>query len=86
MLLAARLGTRARGACRVSRPLHYVPCAAIGIVPGTLVDIYVGVIGAEAAHGAKLADLILGLCATALVAVAITLKARSYLRAEGIRM
>ena len=64
----------------------YVLCTMIGIVPGTLVDIYIGVIGAEAAQGAKLAYLIAGLCATALIAVAITLKARSYLRAEGIHL
>jgi uncharacterized membrane protein YdjX (TVP38/TMEM64 family) len=64
----------------------YVLTTLIGITPGTVVDIYVGVIGAEAAHGAQITYLVLGLVATAAVAVAITWKARCYLREEGVKV
>jgi membrane protein DedA with SNARE-associated domain len=49
---------------------------AIGIFPGTVVDIYIGIVGAQAADGAQLAYLIIGLIATALIAVLILIKAR----------
>jgi uncharacterized membrane protein YdjX (TVP38/TMEM64 family) len=73
------------GLTRISL-VSYLLTTLIGITPGTVVDIYVGLIGVEAAHGAQLTYLIAGLIATTLVAGAITLKARSYLREEGIKV
>jgi uncharacterized membrane protein YdjX (TVP38/TMEM64 family) len=64
----------------------YVLTTVIGITPGTVVDIHIGVIGAEAAGGAQIAYLVVGLVATAVVALAITWKARSYLREEGVKV
>ena len=67
----------------------YIVCTAIGIFPGTLIDVYIGVIGVTAAtvaNSTQLAFLALGLAATLVVAVFITVKARAYLRKEGVKV
>lgn len=63
----------------------YVLWTLIGIVPGTVVDIYIGVVGAKAGTGAQLGYLVVGLVATVILVVLITIKARSYLREVGIK-
>jgi uncharacterized membrane protein YdjX (TVP38/TMEM64 family) len=64
----------------------YVLCTVIGILPGSIVDIYIGVVGANAGDTAQLAYLVLGLGATAAVVVLITFKARAYLREAGVKV
>ena len=73
------------GVTKTSLPVYLVT-TAVGITPGTVVDIYVGVVGAEAAHGTQLSYLIVGLAATMIIAAVITWKARSYLREEGVNV
>jgi uncharacterized membrane protein YdjX (TVP38/TMEM64 family) len=68
---------------------NYILCTAIGILPGSIVDVYIGVIGVDAANAsntAQLAYLVLGLIATIGVGLLITYKARAYLREEGVKV
>jgi uncharacterized membrane protein YdjX (TVP38/TMEM64 family) len=67
----------------------YIIWTAIGIFPGSFVDVYIGVIGVNAANAsdtAQLAYLVLGLAATIGVGLLITFKARAYLREEGVKV
>jgi uncharacterized membrane protein YdjX (TVP38/TMEM64 family) len=67
----------------------YIVWTAIGILPGSFVDVYIGVIGVDAANAnntAQLAYLALGLIATIGVGLLITVKARAYLREEGVKV
>jgi len=67
----------------------YIIWTAIGIFPGSFVDVYIGVIGVNAANAsdtAQLAYLVLGLAATMGVGLLITFKARAYLREEGVKV
>jgi uncharacterized membrane protein YdjX (TVP38/TMEM64 family) len=69
--------------------VSYVIWTAVGIVPGSFVDVYIGVIGINAANSsntAQLAYLALGLVATIGVGLLITFKARAYLREEGVKV
>jgi uncharacterized membrane protein YdjX (TVP38/TMEM64 family) len=66
--------------------VRYVACTAVGIIPGSVVDIYIGVIGKSAGSTAQFAYLLAGLIATAALVVLITLKARGYLREAGIKV
>ena len=43
----------------------YVTCTVIGILPGSIIDIYIGVIGKSAGDTAQFAYLLAGLIATA---------------------
>jgi uncharacterized membrane protein YdjX (TVP38/TMEM64 family) len=63
----------------------YLLWTAIGILPGSIVDIYIGIVGASVGGTAQFAYLVLGLIATAAVALMITLKARAYLREAGVK-
>ena len=63
----------------------YLLWTVIGILPGSVVDIYIGIVGATAGGTAQFAYLVLGLVATATVAVMIALKARAYLREAGVK-
>jgi uncharacterized membrane protein YdjX (TVP38/TMEM64 family) len=63
----------------------YVWSTAVGIIPGSLVDIYIGVIGQNLAGGAQIAYLAAGGIVTMVGAALITLKARNSLRdSEGV--
>src|SRR5882757_3772022 len=65
----------------------YIVWTAIGILPGSFVDIYIGAIGVDGANAtdtAQLAYLGLGLIATIGAGLLITVKARAYLREEGV--
>ena len=64
----------------------YLIWTAIGILPGSIVDIYIGVVGANAGNAAQFAYLVLGLAATAAVVVLINFKARAYLREAGVKI
>jgi uncharacterized membrane protein YdjX (TVP38/TMEM64 family) len=64
----------------------YVITTALGILPGSFVDIYIGVIGKEAGSTAQLSLLVVGLIATVAVAALITIKARGYLREAGVKV
>ena len=64
----------------------YVVTTALGILPGSFVDIYIGVIGKSAAGTAQLSMLVVGLIATVAVAAMITIKARGYLREAGVKV
>jgi uncharacterized membrane protein YdjX (TVP38/TMEM64 family) len=64
----------------------YVVTTALGILPGSFVDIYIDVIGKEAGHTAQLSLLVVGLIATIAVAAMITIKARGYLREAGVKV
>src|SRR5665213_1330326 len=64
----------------------YVTCTVIGILPGSIIDIYIGVIGKSAGNTAQFAYLLAGLIATAALVVLITVKARGYLREAGIKV
>ena len=66
--------------------ITYVGCTAIGILPGSIVDIYIGVIGKNAGNTAQFAYMLVGLVATAALAVLITIKAREYLREAGVKV
>jgi uncharacterized membrane protein YdjX (TVP38/TMEM64 family) len=63
----------------------YVLWTAIGILPGSIVDIYIGIVGASAGGTAQFAYMVLGLVATVIVVVLITFKARAYLREAGVK-
>jgi uncharacterized membrane protein YdjX (TVP38/TMEM64 family) len=63
----------------------YAACTAIGIVPGSLVDVYIGVLGANANHDVQFGYGIIGLIVTVIVVVLITFKAKSYLREAGVK-
>ncbi len=65
--------------------VRYVACTAVGILPGSVVDIYVGVIGKGAGGTTQFAYLLAGLIATAALVVLITIKARGYLREAHIK-
>ena len=60
-------------------------CTAVGILPGSFVDIYIGVIGQNLAGGAQIAYLAAGAVVTVAGAALITLKARSSLREAGVK-
>lgn len=64
----------------------YVTCTVIGILPGSIIDIYIGVIGKSAGNTAQFAYLLAGLIATAALVVLIPVKARGYLREAGIKV
>ena len=64
----------------------YLIWTVIGILPGSIVDIYIGVVGANAGDTAQFAYLVLGLVATAAIVVLITFKARAYLREAGVKV
>jgi uncharacterized membrane protein YdjX (TVP38/TMEM64 family) len=63
----------------------YVWCTAVGIVPGSFVDIYVGVIGQNLAGGAQVAYLAAGAIVTVACAAVVTIKARASLREAGVK-
>jgi uncharacterized membrane protein YdjX (TVP38/TMEM64 family) len=63
----------------------YVCSTAIGILPGSFVDIYIGVIGQGLAGGAEIAYLVAGSMVTVSCAVLITWKARNCLREAGVK-
>ena len=63
----------------------YVWSTAIGILPGSFVDIYIGIIGQNLAGGAQIAYLAAGGLVTMAGAALITLKARNSLRQAGVR-
>lgn len=63
----------------------YVSATALGILPGTVVNIYIGVIGQSLATGAQVAYLVAGGLVTVTCAIMITLKARKYLREAGVK-
>jgi uncharacterized membrane protein YdjX (TVP38/TMEM64 family) len=63
----------------------YIWCTAVGILPGSFVDIYIGVIGQNLAGGAQIAYLAAGAVVTVAGAALITLKARSSLREAGVK-
>lgn len=63
----------------------YVWSTAVGIMPGTFVDIYIGVVGQNLAGGAKIAYLIAGAVVTIACAALVTLKARDCLREAGVK-
>lgn len=63
----------------------FLTWTAIGILPGTAVDIYIGVAGANANNSAQFAYFIVGLLATAFIVVLISIRARSYLREAGVK-
>jgi uncharacterized membrane protein YdjX (TVP38/TMEM64 family) len=73
------------GLTRTSLP-SYILWTLIGIVPGSVVDIYIGVVGADAGNSAQFGYLVLGLVATAALVVLITIKARGYLREAGVKV
>jgi len=62
----------------------YVWTTAVGIMPGSFVDISIGVIGQQLAGGAEIAYLAAGAAVTIACAVMVTLKARS-LREAGVK-
>lgn len=64
----------------------YLIWTAIGIFPGTVVDIYIGVIGRQAGDTTQLAYLVVGLIASAAAVALIAAKARSYLREAGVKV
>jgi uncharacterized membrane protein YdjX (TVP38/TMEM64 family) len=64
----------------------YVTCTVIGILPGSIVDIYIGVAGKNVGNTVQFAYLLAGLIATAALVVLITVKARGYLREAGIKV
>jgi len=66
--------------------ITYVIWTAIGILPGSVIDVYIGVIGANAGDTAQLAYLVVGFVATVAVGILITLKSRAYLQAEGVKV
>ena len=64
----------------------YLIWTAIGTLPGTIIDIYIGVIGTKTHDPTQLAFLIAGLIATAALVALITVKARSYLCEAGVKV
>jgi uncharacterized membrane protein YdjX (TVP38/TMEM64 family) len=71
------------------RFLTYVAATAVGIIPGLIVNVYVGVLGSKASEGAAgmagLAMLVAGLIATVLVTWLVTHKARAKLKQSGVK-
>jgi uncharacterized membrane protein YdjX (TVP38/TMEM64 family) len=65
--------------------LTYVWATALGILPGSIIDIYIGVIGQALAGGAQIAYLAGGAVLTIACAAIVTLKARDYLREAGVK-
>jgi uncharacterized membrane protein YdjX (TVP38/TMEM64 family) len=63
----------------------YVWSTAVGILPGSFVDSYIGVIGQNLAGGAQIAYLAAGAAVTIACAVVVTLKARRSLREAGVK-
>ena len=63
----------------------YVIWTVIGNAPGTMVDVYIGVVGANAYDKAQLSYLVAGLIATGAIIVLITVKAKGYLREAGVK-
>jgi uncharacterized membrane protein YdjX (TVP38/TMEM64 family) len=63
----------------------YVWSTAIGILPGSFVDIYIGVIGQNLADGAQIAYLVAGAIITVICATFLTLKARACLQDAGVK-
>jgi uncharacterized membrane protein YdjX (TVP38/TMEM64 family) len=66
--------------------MTYIACTAIGIVPGSVVDVYIGVLGTNANDHVQFAYSILGLIVTAVIVVLITFKAKTYLRKAGVKV
>jgi len=62
----------------------YVWSTTLGILPGSFVDIYIGVVGQKLADGAQGAYLAAGAAVTIASAAAITIKARDELREAGV--
>jgi uncharacterized membrane protein YdjX (TVP38/TMEM64 family) len=65
--------------------LTYVCSTIVGILPGSFVDIYIGVIGQNLAGGRQIAYLAAGALVTIAGAAIVTLKARSSLREAGVK-
>jgi uncharacterized membrane protein YdjX (TVP38/TMEM64 family) len=63
----------------------YIWTTVVGILPGTLVDIYIGVIGQNLAGGGQIAYLAAGAIVTIASATVITWKARNLLREAGVK-
>jgi uncharacterized membrane protein YdjX (TVP38/TMEM64 family) len=63
----------------------YVWSTAIGILPGSFADIYIGVIGQALTDGTQIAYLAVGAAISLACAAVITLKARNYLREAGVK-
>jgi uncharacterized membrane protein YdjX (TVP38/TMEM64 family) len=63
----------------------YLIWSTIGNVPSTVVDTYIGVLGANAHDSAQLGFLVVGLIATIALVVLITIKAKGYLRKAGVK-
>ena len=68
-----------------TRLTTYLFWTAVGILPGSIIDIYIGVIGANSGDTAQLAYLVVGFIATVAVGILITIKSKAYLRAEGVK-
>ena len=66
--------------------MTYIACTAIGRVPGSVVDVYIGVLGTNANDKVQFAYSILGLIVTAVIVVLITFKAKTYLRKAGVKV
>lgn len=68
--------------------LHYIPATLIGIMPGTLLYVYLGAAGKAAAGESsgplKWAFMAVGLVATVAVAIFVTKKAREKLKQHGV--
>jgi len=63
----------------------YVVSTAVGIMPGSFVDIYIGVIGQALAGGNQIAYLTAGVVVSLVCAAVVTFKARNYLREAGVK-
>jgi uncharacterized membrane protein YdjX (TVP38/TMEM64 family) len=63
----------------------YVLSTAVGILPGSFVDIYIGVVGQSLAGGAQIVYLAAGAVITIACAAIVTLKARNALREAGVK-
>lgn len=70
------------------RLVPYVVTTAIGLIPVTVLNVYLGVVGHEASHGKaglmRWLFLLAGLAATLVVIVVATLKARAMLKQKGV--
>jgi uncharacterized membrane protein YdjX (TVP38/TMEM64 family) len=66
--------------------VRYVVCTFVGILPGSFVDIYIGVIGKDADNTVHIVFMLVGLFATAVIVALITFKAREYLREAGVKV
>jgi uncharacterized membrane protein YdjX (TVP38/TMEM64 family) len=63
----------------------YICATAVGILPGRVVDIYIGVVGENLAGGEQIAYLAVGVAVTVAVAVLIAIKAKSALEDAGVK-